>query len=70
VPYPIEEDFVFWRELKCEERSCRTPLRVIAVRRIAMSNEEIAKDVATWEWDELRCPTGNLILKIDNQHIE
>jgi len=66
APHPIEEDFVFWRELRCEEKSCRTPLKVIGVRRIAMSSEEIAKDVATWRWDELRCPNGYLILKTDN----
>ena len=35
-----------------------------------MSSEEIAKDVATWEWSELYCPSGHLILKTDNQRIE
>jgi hypothetical protein len=28
-----------------------------------MGDEVRKKDVATWEWDELRCPSGHLIPK-------
>jgi hypothetical protein len=50
---PVAAAYVFVELLRCDERSCHTPLKVIAVRNFDMTEEESAKDVATWEWDEL-----------------
>lgn len=51
----------FVRELECDEKDRCTPLKVFAPRNSAMSREEIERDVSTWEWDELHCPSGPLI---------
>jgi|SRR5579864_1152141 len=61
VLFPVTPVYVFSKALECGEKSCRTPLIVVAVRSDGISNEEIEKDAASWKWGDLRCPSGNLI---------
>jgi hypothetical protein len=64
VEYQTERPpYGFVHELKCAEHNCPTPLKVIAPRNHALTPKEKEKDVSTWEWDELRCPSGRLIPK-------
>jgi hypothetical protein len=53
----------FIKFLDCEDRRCRTPLLVIAPRSLATTDAEDEAYASAWEWDELRCPNGHLILK-------
>ncbi len=57
----------FVREPECDEKDCCTPLRGFAPRNGGMSREEIERDVSTWEWDELHCPSGPLISRSQNE---
>jgi hypothetical protein len=60
---PVKPVLVFSRELRCGEKSCNTPLPVIVVRNPETNREELEEDAATWERDELRCPSNHLIPK-------
>ena len=55
----------FVHELMCDERNCLTPLAVIAPRKSEPTRDQKEKDVFTWEWDELRCPSGHPISQRD-----
>lgn len=55
---PMQEFREFLELLRCDEQNCRTPLKILAVRSADMTDEEYAADVASWIWDELRCPRG------------
>ena len=64
VEEQIERPFYgFVHELECDKYNCETPLRIVAPRKSTMTPEEIKADVSTWEWGELRCPSGYLIPK-------
>jgi len=58
-----DQDYGFAAQLECEMEDCGERLTVFAPRSRQMSPEEKAADVATWHWDELRCPSGHVIQK-------
>jgi hypothetical protein len=61
-PYSYEAPIhAFQLQIRCDERSCDTPLSVIAVRKRNTTAEELLKEQDEWTWENLTCPSGHAI---------
>ena len=58
-------DPVFSGWLGCVERGCETPLPLFSLVSIPIEDEERRKELSTWQWDGLKCPSGHSIEKPD-----
>jgi len=54
-----DAEFQGW--LKCEMKSCTTPLPLFAIWNATTTEEERKIDISTWKWENLHCPNGHTI---------
>jgi hypothetical protein len=50
---------------RCVEANCKTPLLLFALTSLPIEEEEKRREVDGWIWDDLKCPSGHLIIKPD-----
>jgi hypothetical protein len=60
---PHYGDVIRLGSLECEEEGCGTLLPLFALWSPATTSEERRADVATWRWENSRCPRGHSIPK-------
>jgi len=60
-PHDVETVFVVW--LRCEGEDCTIQKPLFAQWSATTTEAERRADIATWRWENLRCPAGHAILR-------